>query len=98
MPVLTSEKLVGKPKIFILQHCRGTKWMFMATDGIDDETIQPINSDQPCHLLEDCIFLYSTADGNPAIRNEVGSKFIQVSINSTYKVDVINGYGDMHPS
>ena len=87
MPVLTSEKLLGKPKIFILQHCRGTKWMFLATDGIDDETAQPMDSDQPCHLLEDCIFLYSTAEGNPAIRNKVGSNFIQVSRNLN-----INGY------
>ena len=85
MPVLTSEKLSGKPKIFILQHCRGTKWMFLATDGIDDETAKPINNDQPCHLLEDCIFVYSTAEGNPAIRNKVGSNFIQVSINSKYQ-------------
>ena len=55
--------------------------MFMATDGIDDATEQSINCDQPCHLLEDCIFLYATADGNPAIRNEVGSNFIQVREN-----------------
>ena len=86
MPVLMSEKLVGKPKIFILQHCRGTKWMFMATDGSDNEIAQPINSDQPCHLLEDCIFLYSTADGNPAIRDQsIGSNFIQVSKNCKYQ-------------
>ena len=53
--------------------------MFLATDGIDDETAQPINNDQSCHLLEDCIFLHSTAEGNPAIRNKIGSNFIQVS-------------------
>ena len=59
--------------------------MFLATDGIDDETAQPMDSDQPCHLLEDCIFLYSTAEGNPAIRNKVGSNFIQVSLNFKYQ-------------
>ena len=72
--------------------------MFMATDGIDDEKIQPINNDQPCHLLEDCIFLYSTADGNPAIRNQVGSKFIQVSRNLIYRVDIIRGHGNVYLS
>ena len=55
--------------------------MFMATDGTNEEKDQPINSHQPCHLLEDCLFLYSTADGNPAIRDQSGSKFIQVSEN-----------------
>ena len=81
MPVLTSKKLIGNPKIFILQHCRGTKWKFMATDGINEVKEQPINSEQSCHLLEDSLFLYSTADGNPAIRDHYGSNFIQVSEN-----------------
>ena len=80
MPVLTWNQLFGKPKIFILQHCRGTKWMFMASDGTNDENKQPINNDLPYHLLEDCIFLYSTADGNPAIRDQSGSNFIQVRV------------------
>ena len=51
----------------------------MAIDGARDENVQPNNSYQPGHLLEDCIFLYSTADGNPAIRGENGSNFIQAS-------------------
>ena len=55
--------------------------MFMATDGTNEEKDQPISSEQPCHLLEDCLFLYSTADGNPAIRDQTGSKFILVSQN-----------------
>ena len=81
MPVLMSEKLLGKPKIFILQHCRGSDFLFMATDGTGNENVQPNNLDQPGHLLEDCIFLYSTADGNPAIRDKIGSNFIQASEN-----------------
>ena len=76
-----SEKLLGKPKIFILQRCRGSKWLFMATDGNDDDkSLSAINGHQPSHLLDDCIFLHSTADGNPAIRDKVfGSNFIYVS-------------------
>ena len=53
--------------------------MFMATDGMDIPKHEPSNSHQPSHLLDDCIFLYSTADGNPAVRDKViGSNFIQV--------------------
>ena len=79
MPVLMSEKLIGKPKIFILQYCRGDEWIFMAKDGKKDDQNQAQNSKEPSHLLDDCIFLHSTADGNPAIRNRAGSMFIQVS-------------------
>ena len=80
MPVLMSDKLLGKPKIFILQYCRGSKWIFMATDGTEDDKSQSPNSPQPSHLLDDCIFLHSTSDGNPAIRDKViGSNFIHVS-------------------
>ena len=68
----------NQSKIFILNHCRGTKNLFLATDGHDNENVEFENQEDASHLLDDCIFLYSTADGNPAIRDKsYGSNVIQ---------------------
>ena len=52
--------------------------MFLATDGNENENFQFESQEDSNHLLDDCIFLYSTADGNPAIRDKCdGSNVIQ---------------------
>ena len=50
----------------------------MATDGYENESLRLEDQNDANHLLDDCIFLYSTAEGNPAIRDKIdGSNVIQ---------------------
>ena len=61
-----------------MNHCRGTKNLFLATDGHDNKDVEFKYPEDASHLLDDCIFLYSTADGNPVIRDKNdGSNVIQ---------------------
>ena len=81
-PVLDCSKLVGVPKVFILNHCRGLQNFSLAqkvwTDGNHNLNGVEVN---PCHLLADCLFFYSTAHGNPAVRNNNGSLYFKARFN-----------------
>ena len=78
-PVLDCSKLLGVPKVFILNHCRGLQNFRLAqrvwTDG--SYNLNGFNEDNPGHLLDDCLFFYSTAHGNPAVRDTNGSLYFK---------------------
>ena len=79
-PVLDCQKLAGVAKVFILNHCRGLQNFNLAQkvwiDGNNNFNGPDTNSG---HLLDDCLFFYSTSPGNPAVRNTNGSLYFKAS-------------------
>ena len=82
-PILESTYLVNKPKIVLLQMCRGTEnhWM---SDSTPDAAVG-----RNYHSIKDCVIFHATAPGNLAWRNnQRGSIFISIF------VEILNQYGD----
>ena len=86
-PVLDCPKLAGVAKVFVLNHCRGLQNFNLAQkvyiDGNNNLNGSETNSG---HLLDDCLFFYSTAAGNPAVRNTHGSLYFQACFRINIKV------------
>lgn len=91
--------LLGKPKCFIIQACRGhnrMKGRSSYSESIDgslprDEKCQPTYGELPTEA--DFLFAYSTVDDHIAFRNSGGSWFIEDFINvyrqNALKMDVV---------
>ena len=81
-PVLNCPKLEGVPKVFVLNYCRGLQNFKLAqkvsVDGNDNFNVTDQISG---HFLDDCLFYYSTAPGNPAVRNTFGSLYFKAFFN-----------------
>ncbi|XP_041079857.1 caspase-3-like isoform X3 [Polyodon spathula] len=76
--------LVGKPKLFFIQACRGTE----LDGGIESDSIESDSSPQTIPVEADFLYAYSTAPGYYSWRNTAsGSWFIQSLC------DVLSKYG-----
>ncbi|MBN3278636.1 CASP3 protein, partial [Polyodon spathula] len=76
--------LVGKPKLFFIQACRGTE----LDGGIESDSIESDSSPQKIPVEADFLYAYSTAPGYYSWRNTAsGSWFIQSLC------DVLSKYG-----
>ena len=87
-PVLDCQKLAGVAKVFVLNHCRGLQNFNLAQKVWIDANNNMNGSDANSgHLLDDCLFFYSTAPGNPAVRNTYGSLYFKACfrVNRPYK-------------
>ena len=86
-PVLNCSNLAGVTKVFVLNHCRGFQNFQLAQkvyiEGSNSLIGSEVNSG---HLLDDCLFYYSTAHGNPAVRNTNGSVYFK----AYFKINVYN--------
>lgn len=73
-PIIKNATLVGKPKIFIIQACKGAIQSF----GIAMTDATPVNTSSLTKPSEaDILILYSSYEGRVSYRLEMGSIFIQ---------------------
>ena len=76
--MLNCSNLAGVTKVFVLNHCRGFQNFQLAQKVYIEGNNSLIGSEENSgHLLDDCLFYYSTAHGNPAVRNTNGSVYFK---------------------
>ena len=93
-PVLNCSKLEDVAKVFVLNHCRGFQNFNLAQKVWFDGNGYLNGSDtNSCHLLDDCLFYYSTAPGNPAVRNTSGSLYFKACFNivTSFMPSILHG-------
>uniref|UniRef100_A0A1B0D650 Caspase n=1 Tax=Phlebotomus papatasi TaxID=29031 RepID=A0A1B0D650_PHLPP len=85
-PIIKNATLVGKPKIFIIQACKGAIQSF----GIAMTDATPVSTSSLTKPSEaDILILYSSYEGRVSYRLEMGSIFIQklcTFINSDHRI------------
>merc|ERR1711924_235128 len=68
----------GIPKVFVLNHCRGD---YMIDIDTESESETEYQTDGPVtdtvHRMDDTVFFWSTSEGNPAIRSNRGSIYLE---------------------
>ena len=78
---------MGVSKVFVLNHCRGLQNFQLAqkvwVEGNNSMTGSEVS---PGHLLDDCLFYYSTAHGNPAVRNNKGSLYFKACFKNNFSL------------
>ena len=93
-----NETLAGKPKMFIIQSCRGDNYMGRIRDEVDGGGDSQTLFLLPCEA--DFLFAYSTVDGYTSWLGEGGSWFIKALVDvfskNTRKMDVVRMLGKVN--